>query len=782
MADSPDVFTLIADPLPPSTRVLTFTGNEGISRLYTFEVLFVMAESDASGFDEEAALLQAATLSLNNADGSPRQQIHGIFASIEFVASHAADVIFRAVLVPKLWKLTLTRHSRVWVEGTRPDTIPNILDAVLKANGLAAADFDINVTRSSPAQLHVCQYKESDFDFISRWMEREGIYFYFEQTDAGEKLHIIDSKDSQSPLGGPVRYFPTGDTDTGEVDAMETFRARHAALPEGYKARDYDYLRPAIVEGGPEPIADNGFGQIVGWADNFDIKPSPERRIPANRAGEMAAKAKIFHGRGRLFDLRPGYFFDLEEHPRDALNTRYLTTELEHHGNQLAAFPGLNRVLNTEEGRTYKVFVTAIPGATQYRAPRRTAWPRIYGVESALVDGPLDDDYAQIDSHGRYKVKIHFDESSLRDGKASMWVRMLQPHSGEPEGWHLPLRKGTEVMLVFMGGDPDRPVITGAVPNPATPSPVTSSNHTQNVVQTGGRSRLEIEDLEGSQYIDISTPPQHTHIHLGATHDPHTHNWVVSTDGTGLLHTGGNHDVTVGGNMTEDVKGNLTETYHGTQTTTVTKHVAEEYKATFGTHVIGAVSQTYDNTLEVHVTGAVDIKYDATLTRTIGTGETHTVSGGGQTVTINGGQTLNITGFTQVTNTGSYQQTITNGGLIISPAGYTIIAPAGHTVVAAAGVTEIATAQKTEQHSSWFKWTWFSLEIVAISKITIGVSKVDIFATSLAVTGLKGDVYGSKAETLGAYFSALGAKIKTAATAISNGAVEMKNYVAFLVS
>src|SRR4029077_9582783 len=135
-----------------------------------------------------------------------------------------------------------------------------------------------------------------------------------------------------------------------------------------------------------------------------------------------------------------------------------------------------------------------------------TPWPRIYGFENGTICGAAESEDAQIDDHGRYNVKFKFAESNLKDGKASTWVRMLQPHGGGIEGWHFPLRKGTEVLFTFLGGDPDRPVIAGVVPNALTPSPVTSANHTTNVIQTGGRNRIELEDSAGQERITISSP------------------------------------------------------------------------------------------------------------------------------------------------------------------------------------------------------------------------------------------------------------------------------------
>ena len=128
--------------------------------------------------------------------------------------------------------------------------------------------------------------------------------------------------------------------------------------------------------------------------------------------------------------------------------------------------------------------IRAIRSVVQYRPACATPVPRIYSVENAVVDGEADTDYAQIDENGRYKVKIKFDEGALKNGKASTALRMMQPHAGNPEGFHFPLRKGTEVILAFLGGDPDRPVIAGVGPNAVTPSPVTLSNFSKNVIQT----------------------------------------------------------------------------------------------------------------------------------------------------------------------------------------------------------------------------------------------------------------------------------------------------------
>src|SRR5690606_24419065 len=155
---------------------------------------------------------------------------------------------------------------------------------------------------------------------------------------------------------------------------------------------------------------------------------------------------------------------------------------------------GMKRWIDVSQEEVYRVEARAIDAQKQYRAPIKTPAPRVWGYENGVVDGEADSQYAQIDDTGRYKVKFHFDESDLKDGKASTYVRMMQPHGGGTEGFHFPLRKGTEVIFTFLGGDPDRPVIAGVVPNATTPSPVTEANHTKNILRTGSGSHLTIDD------------------------------------------------------------------------------------------------------------------------------------------------------------------------------------------------------------------------------------------------------------------------------------------------
>ena len=616
-------FTIQSSALPAATRLAGFHGSEGLSRLYSFEVFLVMTNNVGHDFNLESAVGAKASLRLEASDQGPGSVINGVLASIELVSDFATRSVFRAVLVPRLWHLTQSLHSRVFTQ----QTIPAILEAVLQSGGLSGGDYSLRLLGSYATQEHVCQYQESDFDFISRWMEREGLYYYFEQGDGAERLIITDSNSSHKPLGSrPVRYFPQPEGTAHGRDTFRAFTCRHSSLPASVRLKDYDYAKPAFDVSGTAPVSPGGVGQISIHGARF-FSPGEGAHLAQVKAQGLKSGSVVYQGFGTAPSLRAGYTFELEEHPRAAFNTSYLATELEHWNNQLPGLPELSAIISWDEW--YRVEVTAVTADVQYRAPQRTPWPRIYGTEHAVIDGPSVSEYAQIDSHGRYAVKFHFDESDLTAGKASTWVRMLQPHGGGIEGFHFPLRAGTEVACSFAGGDPDRPSIVGVAPNALTPSPVTSGNNTRNVLQTGGRNRFELEDKSGMERITLSTPHTNTYLRMGAPNDDH--NLHLHTDGHSIHDTAGNLDIQVGANFQEYVVGTTTETYQGAADSV--------YKDT--------VAVRYENTKKETVVGDLTESYEANLTQTVGKSVSETIGttfyqkvGGGGSASLGAGEAV----------------------------------------------------------------------------------------------------------------------------------------------
>ncbi len=538
------MYSIHSDSLPSSTHVVSLRGSEGLSQIYEFEVGLLVKDTT---FDMDAAVTGQTTLSVDGGHGQP-YLYHGVLASVEHVHEFADQALFRAVLRPRLWHLSLNHHSRVFVG----NSVPDILEAILRDNGLSADDYELRLSHSYTPMEHVCQYQESDLAFISRWMEREGIYYYFEQGAASEKLVITDDKNVHTPLRDKaIRYDSLARNAAYAKEAFGWFSCRSATVPAAVQLQDYDYNNPDLDVVGQATIAEIGRGEVSLYGENF-LTPSEGERLAKVRGQEYLAGQKIHRASGRVFGLRPGYTFSLEEHARQTFNAPYLTTALEHFGNQSASLPEVKELLELSGDEEYRVRVTAIPATVQYRPARRTSKPRIYGMENAVIDGEEDSPYAQVDDHGCYLVKINFDESDLGDGKASTRVRMLQPHGGGNEGFHFPLRKGTEVMLTFQGGDPDRPVICGVLPNMHKQSPVSKDNASMNVIQTGGMNRIQMEDADGKQHIRLSSPTENTFIHLGAPNCDD--NMKQVTDGNYKRETGQKSCTTIGASEEKEVK------------------------------------------------------------------------------------------------------------------------------------------------------------------------------------------------------------------------------------
>ncbi|MBL9023457.1 MAG: type VI secretion system tip protein VgrG [Myxococcales bacterium] len=654
-----DLFVLSCGGIPDSSLVMGFRGTEAIGKPYRFDVYVSVHRGLGAGVELGDVVGSRAKLMVrqpNLLDPRPPFLFAGIVSQAELVNEFDERAVFRVTIVPEIWRLGLALHSRIFTK----KTIPEILSEVLTENGVES--FELRLTGSYPTEEHVCQYKESDLAFLSRWMEHEGMYYFFEHGDDGETLVITDDKSSHTRLvpGQAVRYHPASEDELAG-EALHRVSSRYSALPAIVKVTDYDYAKPALELAGTAQVSPQGLAEYNLYGDR-SFTPDQVKQQAALRAEAFKAGQEVLSARGTARYLRTGYLFELEDHPRGQLNIEYLVTELTHLGRQDVGVSELDALITDKSPEIYRVALSGIPAATQFRSERATPWPRIHCFENAVVDGPATSEYAQIDEQGRYAVKFKFDEGPNKDGKASTWVRMAQPHGGSVEGFHFPLRKKTEVLISFLGGDPDRPVIASVLPNASTPSPVTSSNNTKNVIQTGGASRIEIEDQAGGQYMKQFTPVANTMMWMGFDGtSPQGHNVELSTDGSGLESFGTYFDRFIGGTKNEHVVGdvsrnydsnylttvlgNVVQTYVGNQSTTVTGSVDRTINGTLTETVVGAVSQTYLDTATQTVVGDVSQAFLAKHTLDV-TGDQTTKVGGSTTHTYEAGLTVTVNGAT----------------------------------------------------------------------------------------------------------------------------------------
>jgi len=504
-------FASMAGTLPADTfDVVSFTGAEGLSKLYHFDVTLV---SDNDVIDLESVIQSRAALSILRDDGNI--VFNGMLSAFEQMETAQGRTHYRAVLTPAFWRLTLTYHNQIFLD----KTIPQIIEAALQDGGLTSLDYELRLTGQYQPHEYICQYNECHHNFISRLMEREGIYYYFEQGAQSEKLIVTDTALLHSVMaeGKKVYYTQTSGLDeASREEVVKSLVCSQKMLPAKVLLKDYNYRKPSLELSVEHVVSERGFGDVFIYGEHFST-PEEGAQLAKMRAEALTCRARLFQGESLIPYLRPGYLFQLVGHNRADFNDTYLTTDLTHSGDQTFLFTsGMGVAGSTRErSSSYHNSFTAISSSSQFRPERITEKPRIPGTMNAHIDAAGSGQYAEVDNQGRYKVTLPFDLNSAMGGKASSWLRMAQPYAGENHGMHFPLHKGTEVLLTFIDGDPDRPIIAAAVPNPITPSPINSANATQSRITTAGGNKLHMEDQQGSEGMLLKTPKSNTSFRLG---------------------------------------------------------------------------------------------------------------------------------------------------------------------------------------------------------------------------------------------------------------------------
>lgn len=763
-----DVFALRCGALE-GARLAGFKGVEGLSRPFEFDVFFTVPV----GTDVRGAVGSRATLVADRDDGRGAMRWHGVLAGMRLLHETAERALYRASLVPRLW--LLSHHVRSHVH-TRAK-IDAFAEATLKDGGLTSEEYAFHTDGGAyPQEEFVCQYRESHLDFVHRWFEREGLYYYFEHPEgegAAERMVIVDDKAHHQALvgGGRVRYAPSAGADGSAGECLRELFADYRLLPASVLISDYNYANPSAPVSGEKAVSGAGQGRIREYGYRV-FTEGEASRLAAVKAQSMACRELTVSAVGDALGLRAGYVFEVEDAPSE-LPSKYLAIEVRHAGAVAGSAGLVRRYTGLDQAETYRVEVAAIPSSVQYRAPQSTPWPRIYGFENGTVDGPAESQYAQIDDQGRYLVRFKFDTSELPDGSTSTYLRMMQPHGGTTEGWHFPLRKGTEVMVSFQGGDPDRPVIAGVVPNALTPSNVTRKNNRQNVVRSGGGNFLVMDDTENSEYIDMGTPGAATRFYMGEPdHDrnfigppeaedfppkrvkiPPTNpdkpdesamlkfSYFMSTKGCAGFDVGASWWQHVGGGLTIDVVNESRIRYGGAHTFIVGGKADEYYKAGLMQRVTAGFAQ--------HITG--------NGTQSIRSNWTHSVLAlnqghyGEWKVDVDTAWTVTAAGDIELTSTGGTVRMGSTAGkvTILSPTKITLVAPEIESLAAGEVVTK----------------TPFGLEFFG-TKNAVGIHQFN-------ATAINSSMDGSKSERVGMVNSFVGVKFEIVGFQNSHTPVEL---------
>lgn len=458
-------------------QVSRVNGSEAVSQLFRFEVFVTSLDPD--GLDLGRAVGRSAALAFFE-NGVEARRVSGMISeATDLLDSETAFTSYRLVLVPRAFQLTLVETQEIYIDRS----IPQILAAKLRNIGLED-DSELRLLAEYPVREFVVQFAETDLAFASRLAEHLGISFFFEQKDGRDRIVFTDHRNGFHPAAGG---FGVPFRRRGETTGIFRLDLTQKVIPGLYAVSDYDYEKPLVDLTSTSELKDGFGGGVVEWGGNFK-EPREGLHLAQVRTEERLVEGTSFQGKSSVCGLSAGARFVVEDHPRLG-RIELLVTHVSHELTQSALASG-------DADVHYVNSFKAVFAQSTYRPPRLTPKPRIHGVMSGIVDTApgVEVEHPWLDEKGRYTIRVLFDTAASGERKASLPIRMAQAHSGPNYGVHHPLRPGTEVLLAFVGGDPDRPVIVGSAPNGVTPTPVASADHTLHRVRTWSGVLVEIDD------------------------------------------------------------------------------------------------------------------------------------------------------------------------------------------------------------------------------------------------------------------------------------------------
>lgn len=601
-------------------RVLRFRGTEGISQLFRFDLELASTDPDV---DFDAVVGEKAKLTWSLASGE--RHIHGIVSRFEQTGKGRNLTYYAARLVPRVWLLTQRRQSRIYQNLTTTD----VLKQALKDGGLASDMAAISCNRSLKPRKYCVQYRESDFDFVSRLMEEEGLFYYFEHTEDSHVMKIRDDASGLTSISGDATV-PLHEGEGGMVGGEEIrkFRFTRSVESGAVMTREFDFRKPKLSLECAEKANRETALEVYDYPGRY-----PDTAIGGElaklRLQEHRAERDLAFAEGNCRRLAAGFRFELDGHPRRALNQEYLLVRVQHWGTQPTA--AAEDLVSAPPPTAYQNTFECVPKGVPYRPARITPRPRVEGPQTARVTGPQGEEI-HTDQFGRVKVVFPWDRLDPKDDKSSCWVQVSQGWGGPGWGFMFLPRVGHEVVVEFLEGDPDRPLITGRVYDGDNPPPYAlPGDKTRSTIKTSsspggnGSNEIRFEDAAGSEEVYlhgqkdwnilIENDKVQTVGHDEQLHVKRNRTKKVDADQSETIGdnktivVGKNHDETIGGEMTLAVGKDEKETIGANQTVAVSGNqsvsVGGEGSVTIGknlTESVGAdLNQSVAKTLAVGI-------------------------------------------------------------------------------------------------------------------------------------------------------------------------------------
>jgi type VI secretion system secreted protein VgrG len=469
------------------------SGTEGLSRLFSYELEMYSEKPDIKPAD----LIGKSVTWAIQAEGTESRYFNGVVSRLSTGPRGLRDYyLYRAEVVPWLWFLTRTHDCKIFQNKSVPDIIKSVF------SDLGFNDFELNLNATHSPWDYCVQYRETDFNFVSRLMEHEGIFYFFRHANGKHTLVLADNKGAYDTCQEEKVVYTEGTRATGTISSWEEqyeFRAGK------WTQTDYNFESPStnlqtstntLID---QPGASNY--ELFDYPGEYDVKGDGDALTKLRMEEEEAGYSTVT-GSGECCMLSPGAKFTLEATAGDPAGGKSFVVASIHHSASESIF-------DTDVPGDYQNTFTCLPATVSFRPPRLTPKPVVAGPQTAVVVGPSGEEI-YTDKYGRVKVQFFWDRVGQKDEKSSCWIRVAQLWAGKQWGAMFIPRIGQEVVVDFLEGDPDRPLITGRVYNAdqmppySLPDNMTQSGVKSRSTKNGGSddfNELRFEDKKDSEEV-----------------------------------------------------------------------------------------------------------------------------------------------------------------------------------------------------------------------------------------------------------------------------------------
>lgn len=616
-------FLFTAQEYDDELRVLQFNGTEAMSEPFRYS--FRLAAQD-SEIDFDTIIGKTACLTISGEVGD--RYVHGMVNKLTQAGTGSRYTIYNLELVPSIWLLTMRYDCRIFQDMN----VRDIINQVLTDAGIVSDSFRFELNGTHNNREYCVQYRETDLNFISRLMEEEGIFYFFEHN---EDSHVLVMADNASvftriePEDSATIPFNEASGMVPNQESIYGFRFSQQIRTSTVSLQDFYFEQPTS---GLSVMALSG-EESPAYEEKLEIYDYPgeytDHQVGADlaqiRLDAIRTNRKSGFGQSTCRRFIPGYKYVLERYTRSDLNQEYLITRLTTSATQpLGEDSG-------DESSTYSNEFECIPSSIPFRPSRKAIKPMVEGVQTAMVTGPGGEEI-YTDEYGRIKVQFHWDRKGQHDERSSCWIRVSQLWAGE--GWgaiYIP-RIGQEVIVDFLEGDPDRPIITGRVYNGDNATPYAlPDDKTKSTIKSnsykggGGYNELRFEDIKGSEEVYVHAQKD--------MNEKIENNMSTNVGANQSLNVGNDRTKTVGHDQSETIKNNKTIQVDNDHTETInnnkTLNVGVNHTETIGSSMTISIGQNLTETVTLNysetVGVAMELNVGAAYSETIGATKTESV-------------------------------------------------------------------------------------------------------------------------------------------------------------